>query len=188
MYRWVYPSPLNTAFLLRLPLHWPLRLGSSYPHIPKALIWNCGIFKNLTLINTNTIFFCSVPLNFIFSFGLKLSPTITSRSFCSVISPCFTFSAVASRPFFTSKPTVTLNVKPSIRRCILWFNSLLFVIQNNSHKYLYIAHVLNYKLNSLLTPFYKLQSFVFSSFEQRHNLPCPSSYAFLLHAHVGDRE
>ena len=32
------PSPLNTAFLHRgMPLYWPSRLSSSFPHIPKAL-------------------------------------------------------------------------------------------------------------------------------------------------------
>ena len=64
--------------------------------------------------------------------------------------------------------------------------SLLFVNQNNSHVSLCIAYGLNYKLNSLIAPpFYKIQSFILSCFEQRHNLPCPgSSYAFLFHADV----
>ena len=38
-----------------------------------------------------------------------ISRTITSRNFWSVISPCFSFSAAASRPFCTSKPTVALK-------------------------------------------------------------------------------
>ena len=44
------PAP-NTAFLLRLPLCWASRLGSSLPHISRALKWKCGIYKNVTLTN-----------------------------------------------------------------------------------------------------------------------------------------
>ena len=52
---------------------------------------------------------------------------------------------------------------------------------------MYCAWFKDYKLNSLITPpFYKIQSFIFSCFEQRHNFPCPSSYAFLLHADFGE--
>ena len=65
--------------------------------------------------------------------------------------------------------------------------SLLFVIKNNWHVQLCIAHGLNYKLDYLITPpFYKIQSFILSCVEQRHNLPCPSSYVFLLHADFGE--
>ena len=157
MYRWVHPSPINTAFLLRLPLYWPSRLGSSFPHIPKALTWNCSIKES------HYYLFCSVPLNFIFSIGLKLSRTITSRSFWSVISPCFSFSAVASRPFFTSKPTVALKTDVKREPIDTTVHTLMFVIQNNSHVSLCTAHGLNYKLNSLIAPpFYNIQSFIFS--------------------------
>ena len=49
------PPPLKLYSLFALTA--PSRLGSSFPHIPKALKWKCGIHKNVTLTNTNNNFF-----------------------------------------------------------------------------------------------------------------------------------
>ena len=55
-YRWVNPPSLNTFLSRGMPQYWPSCLGSSFPHIPEALEWNCGIYENFTLINTNIVF------------------------------------------------------------------------------------------------------------------------------------
>ena len=74
MYRWVNPS-----LFTQLPLYWPYRLGSSLPHIHKALKWSCGIYKNVTLTNVNTIFLSGAPQFHIF-YWFKIIKRISSNS------------------------------------------------------------------------------------------------------------
>ena len=140
------PLPNKYSVLLRLPLYWPSRLGSSFPHIPKASTWNCGIFKNSHSHQHQYYLFCLVPLNFIFPIGLKLSRTITSRSFWFVISPWFSFSSVASRIFLkanqhwvalktavkseTIDTTVRTLIQQFVRRdfpCILYLSRISYL-------------------------------------------------------------
>ena len=75
MYRWVNPSPPQkySFFAANVPI---LTFSSGFfffliRHILNDEMELLHLNKNFTLTNTNTIFFNSVPLNFISSIGLK---------------------------------------------------------------------------------------------------------------------
>ena len=79
-----------------------------------------------------------------------------------------------SSGFFTISPALWNGNVAYIRMSLSLTHTIFFFFRCLSISYLLL--VLNYKLNSLLTPpFNKIQSFIFSCLEQRHNLPCPSS-------------
>ena len=117
-----------------MPLYWPSRLGSSFRQIPKALKWNCGIYKNFTLTNTNTIFLfgASSVSHLLLALNYKLYSLLTPPFYKiqSFIFSCLQVAAYSSLPLqlsmlsFSTLTLCRIDCVTSQRNVCVWGKKL----------------------------------------------------------------